>query len=209
EPPLALPRELTKERSKMSTAVRRQSGNPWVVMVVVSLGFFMTLLDTTIVNIAIPSIIDRLRVSLDETLGCLTAYPLVYAALLIPSGRLGAGIGPKPMFIFGAGLFTVASVLCGLSTGPTQLIAARALQGLGGAIMAPQVLSIMLRVFPPEQRGAVFGVYGALAGVAVIAGPTLGGLIVTHLGWRWVFFVNLPIGVATIVLATVLVPHIG
>jgi EmrB/QacA subfamily drug resistance transporter len=193
----------------MSTAVRRQSGNPWVVMVVVSLGFFMTLLDTTIVNIAIPSIIDSLRASLDEILWVLNAYTLVYAVLLISSGRLGDRIGPKPMFIFGAGLFTAASVLCGLSTGPTQLIAARALQGLGGAIMAPQVLSIMLRVFAPEKRGAVFGVYGALAGVAVIAGPTLGGLIVTHLGWRWVFFVNLPVGIATIVLAALLVPHIA
>ena len=193
----------------MSTAVRRQSGNPWIVMVVVSMGFFMTLLDTTIVNIAIPSIIDSLHASLDEILWVLNAYTLVYAVLLITSGRLGDRVGPKPMFLFGAGLFTLASVLCGLSTGPTQLIAARALQGLGGAIMAPQVLSIMLRTFAPEQRGAVFGVYGALAGVAVIAGPTLGGLLVTNFGWQSVFFVNLPIGIATILAAAFVVPNIG
>src|SRR3982074_1828259 len=132
---------ITRRSKAMSTQSRRQGVNPWVVMVVVSLGFFMTLLDTTIVNIAIPSIIDSLRASLDEILWVLNAYTLVYAVLLITSGRLGDRIGPQSMFLFGAGLFTAASVLCGLSTGPTQLIAARALQGLGGAIMGPQVLS--------------------------------------------------------------------
>jgi EmrB/QacA subfamily drug resistance transporter len=193
----------------MTTETEAKNVNPWIVMVVVSMGFFMTLLDTTIVNIAVPSIIDHLHASLDEILWVLNGYTLVYAVLLITSGRLGDRVGPKPMFIAGAALFTAASVLCGLSNGPTQLIAARALQGLGGAIMAPQVLSIMLRVFAPEKRGAVFGVYGALAGVAVIAGPTLGGLLVTNFGWQAVFFVNLPIGIATIVAAAILVPHIG
>jgi EmrB/QacA subfamily drug resistance transporter len=192
----------------MATATRRPGVNPWIVMVVTSMGFFMTLLDTTIVNIAVPSIIDGLRASLDEILWVLNGYTLVYAVLLITSGRLGDRIGPKPMFLAGAALFTFASVLCGLSNGPTQLIAARALQGLGGAIMAPQVLSIMLRSFPPEKRGAVFGVYGALAGVAVIAGPTLGGFLVTNFGWQAVFFVNLPIGIATIVAAAVVIPNI-
>jgi EmrB/QacA subfamily drug resistance transporter len=192
----------------MSTESRRQGVNPWVVMVVVSMGFFMTLLDTTIVNIAVPSIIDGLHASLDEILWVLNGYTLVYAVLLITSGRLGDRVGPKPMFLTGAALFTFASVLCGLSNGPTQLIAARALQGLGGAIMAPQVLSIMLRTFAPEKRGAVFGVYGALAGVAVIAGPTLGGFLVTNFGWQAVFFVNLPIGIATILAAAFVVPNI-
>ena len=193
----------------MSTQSRRQGVNPWVVMVVVSLGFFMTLLDTTIVNIAIPSIIDSLHASLDEILWVLNGYTLVFAVLLITSGRLGDRIGPKPMFLAGAALFTAASALCGLSHGSTELIAARALQGLGGAIMAPQVLSIAMRVFPAEKFGAVFGVLGGLSGLAVIAGPTLGGLVVTHLGWSWVFFVNVPIGIMTIVLAALLVPSIG
>jgi EmrB/QacA subfamily drug resistance transporter len=192
----------------MSTAIPRKGVNPWVVMVVTSMGFFMTLLDTTIVNIAVPSIIDGLHASLDEILWVLNGYTLIYAVLLITSGRLGDRIGPKPMFLAGAALFTAASVLCGLSNGPTQLIGARALQGLGGAIMAPQVLSIMLRTFAPEKRGAVFGVYGALAGVAVIAGPTLGGFLVTNFGWQAVFFVNLPIGIATIVAATIVIPTI-
>src|ERR1700737_4452839 len=201
-------RTLTKRSKAMSTQSRSQNVNPWIVMVVVSMGFFMTLLDTTIVNIAVPSIIDGLHASLDEILWVLNGYTLVYAVLLITSGRLGDRVGPKPMFLVGAALFTTASVLCGLSHGPTELIAARALQGLGGAIMAPQVLSIMMRVFPPERRGAVFGVYGALAGVAVIAGPTLGGLLVTNFGWQSVFFVNLPIGIVTILAAVLLVPNI-
>src|SRR3984893_4486537 len=193
----------------MSTQSRSQNVNPWIVMVVVSMGFFMTLLDTTIVNIAVPSIIDGLHASLDEILWVLNGYTLVYAVLLITSGRLGDRVGPKPMFLAGAALFTTASVLCGLSHGPTELIAARALQGLGGAIMAPQVLSIMMRVFPPESRGPVCAAYGALAGVAVIAGPTLGGLLVTNFGWQSVFFVNLPIGIATILAAAFVVPNLG
>jgi EmrB/QacA subfamily drug resistance transporter len=186
--------------------VRKFRGNPWAVLLVVSLGFFMTLLDLTIVNIAIPNMIDRLHASLDDVLWVINSYALVLAVLLITAGRLGDLIGQRTMFIAGIALFTVASAACGLSPGPGWLIGFRAVQGLGAAILMPQTLAILTNVFPPERRGAAFGVWGAVAGVATIAGPTLGGLLVTAFDWRYIFFINVPIGVVVIALAFVLVP---
>jgi EmrB/QacA subfamily drug resistance transporter len=182
--------------------------NPWAVLVVLCLGLFMTLLDITIVNIAIPSLSRGLHASLDQVLWVVNAYSLVYAVLLITSGRLGDIFGPRNLFAAGLGIFTVASALSGLAQSPEQLIAARALQGLGAAIAGPQGLPIMLSVFPPDKRGGVFATYGILGGLAVLAGPTLGGLLVTDFGWRWIFYVNIPVGVATIALAFLLVPDL-
>jgi EmrB/QacA subfamily drug resistance transporter len=183
-------------------------GNPWAVLVVVSLGFFMTLLDLTIVNIAIPNIIDRLHASLDDVLWVLNAYALVLAVLVITAGRLGDLIGTRTMFVYGVALFTAASAACGFAPGPGWLIAFRAVQGLGAAMLMPQTLAIVTMTFPPERRGAAFGIWGAVAGLATIAGPTLGGLLVTAFDWRWIFFVNLPIGVAVLALTFVIVPDL-
>ena len=182
--------------------------NPWAVMAVISMGLFMTLLDLTIVNIAIPSIIDGLKASLDQVLWVLNAYSLVYAVLLITSGRLGDVFGPRNLFAAGIVVFTVASAASGLAHDPTQLIAARAAQGLGAALIAPQGLPLMTSLLPPDRRGGVFAVFGILAGLAVVAGPTLGGFIVTHFGWQWIFYVNLPVGVLTLVAAFVAVPDL-
>jgi EmrB/QacA subfamily drug resistance transporter len=186
--------------------VKKFQGNPWAVLLVVSLGFFMTLLDLTIVNIAIPNMIAHLHASLDDILWVINAYALVLAVLLITSGRLGDILGQRVMFITGVVIFTAASVACGLSPGPAWLIAFRAIQGLGAAVLMPQTLAILTTVFPPERRGAAFGVWGAVAGAATIAGPTLGGLLVTAFDWRYIFFINLPIGVIVIGLAVVLIP---
>lgn len=182
--------------------------SPWLILLVLSLGMFMSLIDTTIVNIAIPSIMDRIHASLEQVLWVLNAYSLVYAMLLITSGRLGDIFGPRNIFLAGLAIFTLASALCGLVQDPMQLIAARALQGVGGALLAPQSLPVITSIFPPERRGAAFGVSGALAGLAVIAGPTLGGFLVTHLSWRWVFYVNVPVGIITLILAALIVPDI-
>ncbi len=183
-------------------------GNPWVVLLVVSLGFFMTLLDLTIVNIAIPDMIHRLHASLDDILWVINAYALVLAVLLITAGRLGDLWGQRTMFIAGIVVFTLASAACGLSPNAATLIAFRSVQGLGAALLMPQTLAMLTMVFPPERRGAAFGIWGAVAGVATIAGPTLGGLLVTSFDWRYIFFVNLPIGVAVIVLAVLLIPDL-
>ncbi|TDD77801.1 DHA2 family efflux MFS transporter permease subunit [Actinomadura rubrisoli] len=184
----------------------RWRGNPWAILLTLSLGFFMTLLDLTIVNIAIPSMIDKLDASLDEVLWVTNAYILVLAVLLITAGRLGDLWGKKNLFIAGVTLFTVASLVCGIAQDPVQLIAARAVQGLGAALLMPQTMSIIINVFPAERRGAALGVWGAVAGVSTIAGPTVGGLLVTSLDWRWIFFVNLPIGILVLAMAIPILP---
>jgi EmrB/QacA subfamily drug resistance transporter len=188
--------------------VRKYAGNPWLVLLVVSLGFFMTLLDLTIVNIAIPNMITKLHASLDDVLWVINAYALVLAVLVITAGRLGDLIGPRTLFIAGVAVFTAASVACGLSPSAGWLIGFRAVQGLGAAMLMPQTLTIITNTFPPERRGAAFGVWGAVAGVATIAGPTLGGLLVTAFDWRYIFFVNLPIGVAVLVLTVFIIPDL-
>ncbi|MGW5646779.1 MFS transporter [Saccharopolyspora sp. NPDC003752] len=186
----------------------RWRGNPWAVLLTLSLGFFLTLLDLTAVNVAIPSMINDLHASLDEVLWVINIYILALAALLITFGRLGDVRGPRTMFVVGVALFTVASVLCGLSQDPVQLIAARALQGLGAAALIPQTMTIIIATFPAERRGTALGVWGAVAGVATIAGPTLGGLLVSTVGWQWIFFVNVPIGAVVLAMAVTLVPDV-
>jgi EmrB/QacA subfamily drug resistance transporter len=186
--------------------MRKLYGNPWAVLVVVSLGFFMTLLDLTIVNIAIPNMILKLHASLDDVLWVLNAYALVLAVLVITAGRLGDLIGPRTMFVAGIAVFTAASAACGFAPDAAWLIAFRAVQGLGAAMLMPQTLALVTMTFPADRRGAAFGVWGAVAGLATIAGPTLGGLLVTAFDWRWIFFVNLPIGAAVLAVTFFIIP---
>ncbi len=188
--------------------MRKFRGNPWAVLLVVSLGFFMTLLDLTIVNIAIPNLITKLHASLDDVLWVINAYALVLAVLVITAGRLGDLIGPRIMFTSGVAVFTAASAACGFAPSPGWLIGFRAVQGLGAAMLMPQTLTIITNTFPAERRGAAFGVWGAVAGVATIAGPTLGGLLVTAFDWRWIFFVNLPIGVIVLAITPLIIPDL-
>jgi EmrB/QacA subfamily drug resistance transporter len=185
---------------------RRHS--PWLVLAVLCLGFFMILLDTTIVNIAIPAISDKLHASLSDILWILNSYVLAYAVLLIPAGRLGDLYGPKLLFVVGMVIFTLASAACGFAQNPTQLIVFRIVQGVGGALLTPQTLSVLTIIFPPDKRGAAFGIWGATAGVATIAGPVVGGWLVTDFGWRWIFFVNVPVGAVALVAAAIVMPSI-
>jgi EmrB/QacA subfamily drug resistance transporter len=186
--------------------------NPWLVLLVLTMGFFMILLDTTIVNVAIPAMSsntrDGLNTTLDQILWVLNAYILVYAVLLITAGRLGDLYGQRNLFAIGLFVFTLASALCGFSQNANELIAARVLQGVGGAILTPQTLSIITTLFPPERRGAAFGIWGGVAGLATITGPTLGGAIVTYLNLRWIFFVNVPIGIAALIATFAIIPDL-
>jgi EmrB/QacA subfamily drug resistance transporter len=182
--------------------------NPMAALTVLSLGLFMTLLDVTIVNIAIPQLVDSLGASLDEALWVQNAYVLVLGVCLITAGRLGDIFGPRSVFLVGTALFTAASVLCGVASSAEMLIAARALQGIGAALLTPQPLAIVLPLFPPERRGSAFAVNGIVAGVAAMAGPTVGGLIVTHWDWRGIFFVNVPVGLLSIALTLWIVPDL-
>jgi EmrB/QacA subfamily drug resistance transporter len=182
--------------------------NPWLVLVVLTSGFFMILLDTTIVNVAIPAMSAGLNTTLDQILWVLNAYILVYAVLLITAGRLGDLYGQRNLFAIGLFVFTAASALCGISQNANELIAARILQGVGGAILTPQTLSIITTLFPPERRGAAFGVWGGVAGLATITGPTVGGAIITYIDWRWIFYINVPIGIAALVATFAIIPDI-
>jgi EmrB/QacA subfamily drug resistance transporter len=185
-----------------------KSRNPWIVLLVLVTGFFMIMLDTTIVNVAIPAMSAGLKISLDGILWVLNAYILVYAVLLITAGRLGDLYGQRNLFAAGLAIFTLASALCGLSQNENQLIAARVLQGVGGALLVPQTLAILTSLFPPERRGAAFGIWAGVAGLATLAGPTIGGAIVTYVDWRWIFFVNVPIGVAALIATFFIIPDL-
>src|SRR6266542_1610683 len=185
-----------------------QARRPWLSLAVLCLGTFAILLDTTIVNVALPSMITGLHASLDQALWVVNAYLLVFCSLLIMASRLGDMFGPRRLFSAGLAVFAVASALCGAAQSPGQLIAARVLQGIGAAALTPQAMVIIQAVFPRERMGAAFGVFSSMVGLAAVSGPVLGGVLTTYLGWRWVFYVNLPIAAAGIALAYTAVPEI-
>src|SRR5919108_25670 len=185
-----------------------QPRSPWPILLVTVLGFFMIMLDTTIVYVATPSILSDLHASLDAILWVFNGYLLTYAVLLITAGRLGDLFGPRQVFALGLAIFTVASALCGFSQDATQLIASRVLQGVGGALLAPQTLSILMAIFPPERRGAAFGINGAVIGVSTVAGPVVGGLVVTNWHWSWIFFLNVPIGIIALIGTFLIIPDV-
>jgi EmrB/QacA subfamily drug resistance transporter len=170
----------------------------WSILPPLILGFFMIMVDTTIVNIAVPTLQRELDASLVAVGWVNSAYLLSYAVLLLLAGRLGDRYGPKPVFVVGLVVFTLASAWCGLSGSIGMLIAARVVQGVGAALMTPQTMAMITRVFPARQRGAAMGLWGATAGVATIAGPLLGGVFVETWGWEWIFFVNVPVGVVAL-----------
>jgi EmrB/QacA subfamily drug resistance transporter len=185
-----------------------RAARPWLSLTVLCVGTFAVLLDATIVNVALPSLITSLHASLDEAVWVINSYLLVFAALLIVAGRLGDMFGPRRLFTIGLALFAAASALCGVAQTPGELIAARVLQGVGAAALTPQAMVIIQSVFPRERMGAAFGVFSSMVGLAAVSGPTLGGVLTTYLSWRWVFYVNLPITAAGIVLAYLFVPEV-
>jgi EmrB/QacA subfamily drug resistance transporter len=170
----------------------------WWTLAAVSAGVFMLLLDVTIVNVALPDIEHSLDASLSDLQWVINAYALSLAALLLTAGSLADRLGRRRVFAVGVALFTTGSLLCGLSPSPLFLTLARAGQGVGGAIMFATSLALLANAFHGKERGIAFGVFGAITGVAVAVGPVLGGLITSGLTWRWIFLVNIPIGIATI-----------
>ena len=181
---------------------------PWPALWSLLIGFFMILVDSTIVNIANPAIMNHFNAGINEVIWVTSAYLLSYAVLLLLSGRLGDRFGPKILFLSGLVVFTAASVWCGLSNSIAMLIVARVVQGIGGAMLSPQSMAIITRIFPPAQRGTAMGIWGASAGVAMLVGPLAGGLLVDSLGWEWIFFINLPVGIVGFILAARFVPSL-
>jgi EmrB/QacA subfamily drug resistance transporter len=188
--------------------MKKWHGNPWAMLVTLSLGYFMTMLDVTIINVAVPSVSADLHATLDDMAWVVNGYVLVLAVLLITSGRLGDVWGPRNLFLAGTALFTLSSAACGLAQDTGQLIAGRFLQGLGAALLLPQTMTVIIATFPRGQRGAALGLWGSITGVATVIGPTLGGLLVTAVGWRWVFLVNVPVGLAVLVLGPLLLTDV-
>ncbi|WP_040634598.1 MFS transporter [Mycolicibacterium phlei] len=193
-----------------SAVIRSQNAtsSPWHALWAMMVGFFMILVDATIVSVANPSIMASLSASYDAVLWVTSAYLLAYAVPLLVSGRLGDRFGPRNLYLLGLTVFTVASLWCGLADTIGMLVAARVVQGMGAALLTPQTLSTITRVFPAANRGMAMSVWGATAGVATLVGPLAGGILVDSLGWQWIFFVNVPIGVAGVLLAWWLVPEL-
>lgn len=176
----------------------------WVMMI----GFLLIVIDSTAIAVANPVIRREFGVDYHSVIWVNSAYLLTFAALLLAGGRLGDRFGPKNLYLVGLMLFTASSVWCGVSTSIGMLIAARIAQGTGAAVLTPQILSTITRMFPPERRGAAMAVWGATAGVGMFAGPVLGGVLLDGMGWQSVFLVNAPVGAVGLVLAARFVPAI-
>lgn len=179
---------------------------PWPALWALCLGFFMILVDVTIVSVATPALVRGLHTDVDSVIWVTSAYLLAYAVPLLITGRLGDRFGPKNLYLGGLALFTLSSAWCGFTGTLEQLVIARVFQGLGAAMMTPQTMTVITRVFPPTRRGQAMGMWGAVAGVASLVGPILGGVLVDALGWQWIFFINVPVGVVGFALAWRLVP---
>lgn len=181
----------------------------WPALWSLVIGFFMILVDSTIVSVATPAIMEELQAYIDSAIWVTSAYLLAYAVPLLITGRLGDRFGPRRVYLTGLAVFTVSSALCGFAGSIELLILARVLQGLGAALMTPQTMSVITRIFPPDRRGSAMGLWGSVAGIATLLGPILGGVLVDSLGWEWIFFVNVPVGVVGWILAYRLVPKLS
>jgi EmrB/QacA subfamily drug resistance transporter len=172
----------------------------WWTLIAVSVAIFMLLLDITVVNVALPAIQRSLHSSFQDLQWVVNAYALTLAALLLTAGAVADLVGRRRVFVAGLIVFTISSAACGLSGSPLTLNLARAVQGVGGAMMFATSLALIAQAFHGKERGVAFGVFGGVVGAAVAVGPVLGGVITSGIGWEWIFFVNVPIGVVAVLL---------
>ncbi|WP_156727700.1 MFS transporter [Streptomyces apocyni] len=181
-------------------------GRPWLVLTVLCLAYFKAQLDGVVLPVALPSITADLNASFQQTVWVMSAYIFTLAVTLITAGRLGDLYGKRRVFLTGVAVFTLCSLGGGLAQNPEQLITARALQGLGAALIIPQSMALLVETYPAERRGTALGIRGGAGGAAAVAGPVVGGLLVSLADWRWIFFLNLPLGIAILVLAWLALP---
>ena len=180
----------------------------WVALYVLCVGMLMIVLDVTIVNVALPSIQDDLHFSTSSLAWVVNAYLIAFGGLLLLAGRFGDLIGRRRIFLAGVGLFTVASLACGLADSQSLLIAARFVQGIGGAMTSAVILGMIVTMFPePREQAKAIGVYAFVASAGGSVGLLAGGVITQSIDWHWIFFVNIPIGIATAVFARRLLEH--
>jgi EmrB/QacA subfamily drug resistance transporter len=185
-------------------AVVTPANERWWTLAAVSLGLFMIML-ATVVNVALPSIHKALHTTLADLEWVVAGYALAFAAFMLTGGKLADLLGRRLVFMIGLVVFTGASLACGLAPNGGVLIASRIIQGLGAALMNPATLSIITAAFPREQRGTAIGIWSGVSALALAIGPLVGGVLTEHLNWNWIFFVNVPIGLAALVLAPVLI----
>jgi EmrB/QacA subfamily drug resistance transporter len=182
--------------------------NKWIVLAVVGAAFFMTILDVAIVNVAIPSIQRDLDIAEATVQWVITAYAITFGGFLLLGGRMADLLGRRRIFVLGLTIFTLASLVCGLANSAGVLIGARAVQGVGAAIISPAALSIVTTTFEEgAERNKALGIWGALGGSGAAVGVLLGGILTKYLGWEWIFFVNVPVGVLVFALTPRIVPE--
>lgn len=191
--------------TSLTAAAAGQDPARWRALSVCLVAGFMTLMDVSIVNVALPSISTGLHATTSDLQWILSGYALTFGLVLVPSGRLGDARGRRMMFVVGVALFTLSSLAAGLAPSAMALVVARLIQGIGGGLLNPQINGLIQELFRGAERGKAFGLLGAKIGVSTAIGPLLGGAIIkllgTENGWRWIFFVNLPVGIACIALA--------
>src|SRR5947208_5590131 len=198
--------ETAVQNSQGTAPARRPERNRWIALVVLCAGMLMIVLDQTIVNVALPSIQSDLGFSQSSLAWVVNAYLIAFGGLLLLAGRLGDLIGRRRIFMIGLAVFVAASALCGLAQSQSVLVGARFVQGIGGALTSAVILGMIVTMFPePRERAKAIGVYSFVAAAGASIGLLLGGVITEAINWHWIFFVNLPIGLATALLALRLV----
>jgi EmrB/QacA subfamily drug resistance transporter len=189
----------------MRARILAPENRKWLTLAAVALGLFMIMLDNTVVNVALPSIQEDLGIGVSELEWVVNAYFLTFGVLMLSGGKLADMLGRRRIFIVGLVIFTGSSLACGLAGSPGVLIGARAVQGIGAALMNPATLSIITATFPPRERGTAIGIWAGTAAIALAIGPLVGGVLTEKVGWSWIFFVNIPVGVLAIVFARVVI----
>ena len=189
----------------MKARILAPENRKWLTLVAVAFGLFMIMLDNTIVNVALPSIQRDLGIGISELEWVFNGYALTFGVLMLTGGKLADLLGRRLIFIVGLVIFAGASLACGLATTGGVLIGARVVQGVGSALMNPATLSIITATFPPRQRGMAIGIWAGVAAMALAIGPLAGGLITEHIGWNWIFFINVPVGVVAILFTRLVV----
>jgi EmrB/QacA subfamily drug resistance transporter len=192
-------------KARLLATLVAEGNRKWWTLGAVSFGLFMIMLDNTVVNVALPTMQKDLHVSTARLEWVVVSYALTFAALLITGGKLGDLYGRRRLFVIGLVIFTGASLACGLATTAGFLIGARAVQGVGAALMNPATLSIITATFPPKERGQAIGIWAGVSALALAIGPLVGGVIVENINWNWIFFINVPVGILGIVCSRIFI----
>jgi EmrB/QacA subfamily drug resistance transporter len=185
----------------------REDRRKWWTLAAVAFALFMIMLDNTVVNVALPAIQKDLGIGISELEWIVTGYALSFAVLMLTGGKLADMFGRRLIFLSGLAIFTFSSLLCGLAGTAELLIGARVLQGVGAALMLPATLSIISATFPPRERGTALGIWAGVSAMALAIGPLVGGLITEHIGWNWIFYINVPVGLVGLVAGRLIIPE--